>query len=141
MRQLVGDRPLTQALGEFVETAGLSDLVRMSVEDSLAEPVGQHREETFLIVREAVRNAVEHAKASRIDVSLRTETSADDSHLVATVHDDGVGFELANRRPYGMGLVGMRERAELIGAQLTLESALGTGTTVTLRVPTTRRAS
>jgi len=136
LRQLVGDRPLTQALGEFIETAGLSELVRMSVAESLAEPVGQHREETFLIVREAVRNAVEHARASRIDISLTGEARGGARYLVATVRDDGVGFELANRRPYGMGLVGMRERAELIGAQLTLDSALGDGSTVTLRVPT-----
>jgi signal transduction histidine kinase len=60
--------------------------------------------------------------------------------LVISVTDDGVGFDMPERADAltdlgHFGLVGMRERAELIGAQLTIRSARGSGTTVELKVP------
>lgn len=86
----------------------------------------------FRIFQETLTNVIRHAKASRVDVELAEE----DAHLVMKVRDNGRGIsaeELASTR--SLGLVGMRERAILIGGEVTLQGAPGKGTTVTLRVP------
>jgi signal transduction histidine kinase len=90
----------------------------------------------FSIVQEAVNNALRHAEAQ--NVWVRGEEK--NGQLVIDIEDDGKGFSLeAVLKRYdergSFGLVNMRERAELIGGQLTLVSAPGQGTTVTLRVP------
>ena len=79
------------------------------------------------ITAEAVRNAVRHGQAQRIDVRL------DAVPLALTVQDDGRGFRVDapdGCRPGGFGLVSMRERAEGIGANLVVTSEPGEGTTV-----------
>ena len=91
------------------------------------------RVETVLyrLVQEALTNVVRHARASRVDVVL---TVRDDT-LVVLVEDDGVGFD-----PYSvsaedhLGLFGMRERTEMIGGTLVIESEPGKGTTIMLEV-------
>lgn len=84
------------------------------------------------MLREAVSNAARHAQASRIDVTLRGE----DGGVVASVGDDGIGFEPAGGGPAGhFGLRGLAERARRIGATVAVESKPGAGTTVTIRVP------
>ncbi|GBC87672.1 Signal transduction histidine-protein kinase/phosphatase DegS [bacterium HR12] len=92
----------------------------------------------FRIVQEALNNAVKHAKASTISVIVGQR----DGRLSVVVEDDGRGFDVAEveRRETpelseGFGLRGMRERAELVGGTLTLESQPGRGTTVRLEVP------
>lgn len=90
----------------------------------------------FAIVEEAVHNARKHAQASHIRVQLAVQ----DDVLLVQVVDDGRGFDLeALERDYGtrgsLGLVNMRERAELIGGTLNIDTAPGQGTRVTLLVP------
>ena len=90
----------------------------------------------FAIIEEAVHNAQKHAQASHIRVRLAVQ----DDVLVAQVTDDGRGFDLqALEREYGtrgnLGLVNLRERAELLGGTLNIDSAPGQGTRVTLIVP------
>jgi signal transduction histidine kinase len=84
----------------------------------------------FMIAREAIANAVLHSAASCIRVRL-THGAVD---LQLIVHDDGRGLTMDRRshRVGHLGLVGMRERAIAIGGQLRVESAPGTGTTITL---------
>jgi signal transduction histidine kinase len=89
----------------------------------------------FRIFQETLTNIIRHAKATRVDVRLVEE----DGKLVLTVKDDGRGItdgEIANTR--SIGLVGMRERARLIGGELTIQGAPGQGTTVSLRGPLRR---
>jgi signal transduction histidine kinase len=86
----------------------------------------------FRIYQETLTNIMRHAKATRVDVRL----DQDGDTLVMTVSDNGRGIteeEMAGTR--SLGLVGMRERATLIGGEVTLHGAPGKGTTVTLRVP------
>lgn len=84
----------------------------------------------FMVAREAVANALLHAKASRIVVRLE----GDDTHLRLDIVDDGVGLpeELAFGRPGHLGIVGMRERALAIGARLGARARSGRGTRITL---------
>ncbi|MFM9195737.1 MAG: sensor histidine kinase [Planctomycetia bacterium] len=85
------------------------------------------------MLREAVNNAARHAHAGRIAIALR----ATEGGVVATVTDDGVGFEPADDGPTAghFGLHGLRERARRIGADVALDSRSGAGTSVTIRVP------
>ncbi|OLE23819.1 MAG: hypothetical protein AUG49_15015 [Catenulispora sp. 13_1_20CM_3_70_7] len=87
--------------------------------------------EIYLLVREAIRNALIHSKAARLDVGILIEPR----RVRCRVHDDGIGFDEA-RVPAGHGgLVSMRERAELVGGTLTVDSRPGAGTTILASIP------
>ncbi len=94
-------------------------------------------EELYIVLREAVRNAVLHSGAR----SIRVNVNIDEYNVRATVEDDGDGFEVARKldSPAGIGLVSMGERVELLAGELTVTSADGQGTTVAIVVPEVRR--
>jgi signal transduction histidine kinase len=90
----------------------------------------------FIILQEAVNNARKHAHSDTITIYLYVE----EDHFVASVRDRGRGFNVAavesgyvNRG--SLGLLNMKERARLIGADLRIRSEIGQGTTVELRIP------
>ena len=83
----------------------------------------------YRVAQEALTNASRHAEASRIDVSLRRSARG----VELTVADDGRGFAFEQSEG-GLGIAGMRERALLVGGELTIESRPGQGTTVRLSV-------
>ena len=90
----------------------------------------------FAIVQEAVRNALKHAQADNIWIRLAEQAG----ELMVIVQDDGVGFDTAAvendyEQRGSLGMVNIRERAELVGGHLTLRSAPGQGTEVMIRVP------
>ena len=91
-------------------------------------------DELFRIGQEAVTNAVRHAGAQNISINLTFDTRK----LRMTVADDGKGFsgEVNSYGPEGhFGLKGMRERADQINAQLTIDSGLGSGTRISVEAP------
>jgi PAS domain S-box-containing protein len=86
----------------------------------------------YRLAQEALNNVAKHARADHVDVVL--ERGRDNLSLI--VEDNGVGFDpsmIENHR--GVGLIGMRERAALAGAELQVESSPGRGTTVIVRAP------
>ncbi|MYM67334.1 hypothetical protein GTP45_10875 [Pseudoduganella sp. FT55W] len=93
------------------------------------------QDEVVYIGREALLNAFRHARASSIGMEIDYGKNA----FSITVRDDGVGMpkaaELPGESQGHFGLTGMRERAKGIGAELTLESAEGAGTTMRLALP------
>ena len=95
--------------------------VRLALDES-AEVPSAHREDLVRLAREAVVNAARHSGSRTVRVTL--------SHRRLTVGDDGGGFDPAYGRPGGFGLTSMRERADAIGAALTITSAPGHGTCV-----------
>ncbi len=115
---------------EFQSRSGIPCHVSAAVDDSQLNQ--QITTVFFRIYQEALTNIIRHASATRVDVLLAEENRA----LVLTVKDNGRGIseeEILNTR--SIGLVGMRERAMLIGGEITLQGAPGRGTTMTLRVP------
>jgi PAS domain S-box-containing protein len=86
----------------------------------------------YRIAQEALTNIAKHAHASNVDVIL--ERRADDVSLI--IEDNGVGFETTDldNESRGFGLLGMQERAALVGATLEIESAVGGGTTILVRL-------
>ncbi len=92
------------------------------------------QEELYHIAQEALNNALKHAHPRQVRVGLRFNPDA--VHL--EISDDGAGFALESiQEGGGLGLPGMRERAERIGADLRIESAPGQGTQVMVRAPHT----
>jgi len=92
------------------------------------------RDEVYRIGREALMNAFRHSRATKINLHFEYATD----QLRILVEDNGRGIDsqtLNSGRDGHWGLSGMRERAERIGARLTLMSRVGTGTEVELRVP------
>ncbi|MDQ3064386.1 MAG: sensor histidine kinase, partial [Acidobacteriota bacterium] len=87
----------------------------------------------YRIVQEALNNTHKHAKAKNVEVILEKR----DDLIVLLIGDDGIGFNPKNKKnlSQGMGLTGMKERAQLIGGTLEIESAAGKGTTIFVRVP------
>jgi signal transduction histidine kinase len=90
----------------------------------------------YRITQEALNNVVKHSRASRISVSLCCAPAQDEAAcgpgIELTVHDNGIGFSAADVEPGELGLGIMRERAQAVGAELTIASELGQGTTVTV---------
>jgi signal transduction histidine kinase len=84
------------------------------------------------IAQEVISNTIAHAHAKNIDIQLRLQ----DRQLDLVFEDNGIGFEADGLQPFGhFGLVGVRERADEIGAELTVTSLLGRGTRICIRVP------
>lgn len=122
VRRLVKEAAIKGAPAVDLEVHGLDDDSRLAPE---VETV------VYRVVQEALTNVVRHAAAS----SARVRISRDDERLVATVEDDGHGFELGAVHRPSLGLGGMSERAELVGGSLAIDSSEGSGTKVRLEVP------
>jgi PAS domain S-box-containing protein len=103
-------------------TAGDPDL---EVEPALASAV-------FRILQESLTNAARHAQATLVEVGL----DGRDGQITLTVRDNGRGFSPEGpRKPNSYGLLGLRERASLLGGEAKIVSETGRGTTVELRLP------
>jgi PAS domain S-box-containing protein len=88
----------------------------------------------YRIAQEALNNIAKHAHARQVEIILERRTD----QVLLIVEDDGVGFEPVgmDRQRRGFGLLGMQERAALVGATIQIESAPGEGTTIFVRTPT-----
>ncbi|HEU5268501.1 MAG TPA: ATP-binding protein [Jatrophihabitans sp.] len=140
LRQLTSDLRLTEpltsletALLNYANGVGPPDaeiVVQVSGDESWATPTV--RDETFLIIREAVRNAFKHNERTKVVIKVDIAPH----ELSARVHDDGIGFDLAETATGGgSGLATMTERALLLGGALEVASERGYGTAVRLVVP------
>jgi signal transduction histidine kinase len=113
----------------FAEHTGIAvDLETGAVTERLSPEV---ETAIYRIVQEALTNVVKHADARRVSVVL-TRT---DGRIKAVIEDDGKGFDPTASDDGGVGLVGMRERIELLDGTLAVESSATAGTTVAAEVP------
>jgi signal transduction histidine kinase len=86
----------------------------------------------YYVVAEALTNAIKHAQASLVTVTLETVDAPADPHLRVSVRDDGRG---ATALTGGSGLLGLQDRVETLGGRLTVRSTPGSGTTVQAEIP------
>jgi signal transduction histidine kinase len=129
---------LAAAISALAERNAMMGLeVDVDVEPDVADQIGDPGAQItiYRIVQEALSNARKHGGATRAVASITT----DGHDITVTVRDDGGGFE-PGASTSGFGLVGMRERAELLGGTVAVDSADGQGTTVTATLPHGRRA-
>ncbi|NDJ61418.1 MAG: GAF domain-containing sensor histidine kinase [Chloroflexi bacterium] len=113
--------------------------VTSQVEPGIERYLNHHQQGVlFYIIDEAVNNARKHAQAALIEIRIWTQGDV----IVAVIKDNGVGFDVdkvqsqyENRSSSSLGMVNMRERVALLEGTLTLDSAVGKGTTITIVVP------
>ena len=105
-----------------IEVAYRGDSFRQGLLSQEAEVV------LYRIAQESLTNVAKHAHASRVDIMLETR----DHSVILIIEDDGVGFDAADPAvsDRGIGLLGIRERAGLIDAELQIESKPGEGTSI-----------
>jgi signal transduction histidine kinase len=131
---------LTAALNQLAEKMKEThdQAVRVQVNREAEQVLDSHQQGViFYIVEEAVGNARKHAQASLISVTVGKQEDV----VVVQISDNGVGFDTsaveANYDQRGsLGMVNLRERTELLGGTLRIESASGRGTTVRVLIPT-----
>ena len=120
---------LPRRLDSFVESTGY--LVDLEQDESGVRLSGVPAAEALRIVDESLHNVQKHADATRIRVRI----SARDGTMTVAVDDNGRGFNPSAPHT-GQGIVGMRERAALLGGRLEIRSAPGDGTSIRLVLPT-----
>jgi two-component system sensor histidine kinase UhpB len=132
--EALDDLGLANALLTLCRRMARQSGVRVQPELDLADGMPDLPSETELVIyrvaQEALTNAIRHAEATHITLSLR----AAEDHIALRVRDDGRGIALPLPGDTS-GISGMRERALLIGAQLNIRSNAGAGTEVQLDVP------
>jgi signal transduction histidine kinase len=122
-------RALQHLVRKMSERRGLACSLDFPLKIDGLSPVAEHH--VYRIFQEALTNLERHAEARGILFSARRDGNIWEFYL----EDDGRGFDAAHASPNGhFGLGGMKERAELIGAFLKIESAPGAGTRLTLSV-------
>ncbi|MGY0693520.1 sensor histidine kinase [Virgibacillus sp. FSP13] len=87
----------------------------------------------FRLVQEAVQNATKHAEATLIKVKVEMNKK----HVIVVIKDNGKGFDTSMKRDKSFGLIGMRERVEMLEGTMTIDSVIGNGTTILISVPYT----
>jgi signal transduction histidine kinase len=137
---------LTAALGQ------LADKMKESYDQPVTVRVSRDSERyldthqqgvIFYIIEEAVGNARKHAQANMITVNVYKQEDV----ILVSISDNGVGFntteaeQKAMERGGHLGMINLRERAEMVGGTLRMESASGRGTTITVVVPIKERSS
>jgi PAS domain S-box-containing protein len=134
---LASDSSLSAAINNFMRQwsrhtgIAIKPLPRAPAADRLLSHVDTN---FYRIVQEALNNIRKHANATEVELTLKTLKGS----VRLIIADNGKGFNTKGRKKKraGFGLVGMRERAALIGADFEIESAPGHGTTIYVTVPT-----
>ena len=116
------------------ETEGLN--VELNVAGEFGRLSHNAEVAVFSVVQEAITNAKKHAQANHITI----EVTPTDDRLVVTVRDDGVGFDVEAVTGHydergSLGMLNMRERAEIVDGTLSISSQPGQGTAITLELP------
>jgi PAS domain S-box-containing protein len=129
------NRPFSELVASLVErNRGMAGDCKIGLEVEGGFPTtsfGDAGTEILRVIQEALTNARRHSGARNVQVTL----SKIGDELVAEVSDDGRGFGLGTTTPGGVGLKSIRERVVALGGKLDLESKVGEGTRVRLRVP------
>jgi len=130
LRSLTGGDP-ARAIRRMAERLAAPHGIDVVVDADGLGPVSAERlDDTLLIVREAVSNAVRHARPSTVTITA----ARDGGELAVSIVDDGAGFDTTARSP-GMGLSNMVARAARTGGRAEIDSHPGVGTRVSVRLP------
>ncbi len=138
---VLDDLGLIPALHSFVKLFSQRTLihVRLQAFAGVEQLNIQQRTVFYRVAQEALTNVSRHAQASRVEVNIQKLPTG----VAMTIHDNGKAFEVDrvvnSRGRKRLGLLGMRERLEMIGGQFDIESVAGRGTTVTAKLPLIER--
>jgi len=119
----------------FREQTGIH--VSLSAAAAVEQVNGDKRTVLYRVAQEALNNVARHAQASRVEVSVQKVDGA----VCLKIKDNGKGFPaervLHARKQKRLGLLGMRERVEMVSGNFAVESAPGKGTTIRAQIPFT----
>jgi signal transduction histidine kinase len=129
---------LTQATEAMIETVAASTPIRFVTQIALIDDTFPEESEVifYRVVQECVNNIIKHSEATE----ARIEILRGEKDIVIEISDNGRGFVPAHdaadlmKNKGGFGLIGMAERVRMLGGMHTIESAVGRGTTVTVRI-------
>ncbi|WP_394141230.1 sensor histidine kinase [Cytobacillus oceanisediminis] len=93
----------------------------------------QYEVALFRLIQESVTNALKHSESSEIVVKLEINKN----RVAAVIKDDGKGFNIQEKKAESFGIIGMRERVELLEGQLSIDSKIGKGTIIIIQIPLT----
>jgi PAS domain S-box-containing protein len=135
---MLDDLGLVPALRSLLDEQGrrASVATRFSAENIPENLDPEIQTTCFRIAQEAITNVVRHAKATQVDIALRYKNG---KTLQLLVRDNGIGFNArsAQAQAVDLGLIGMKERASLVGGRARIMSLLGKGTTISVSLPLT----
>lgn len=86
----------------------------------------------FRLVQEAVQNGLKHAEANQILVKVQVTTD----RIMLIISDDGKGFDHTEKKDDSFGIMGMKERVNMLKGEFAIESVMGRGTKLVITVPT-----
>ena len=95
----------------------------------------QIADNAYRLVQESLNNVAKHADAARVCVSVSIEKSDASRHLRIAIRDDGRGYDAMERNGQRLGLVGMRERVDLLAGELRMRSNVDEGTNIEITLP------
>jgi signal transduction histidine kinase len=120
-------------LKDFAKLSGLQ--VRLTAFAGVEEMSGAKRTVLYRVVQEALGNINQHAKANRVEVEIQKLAKS----VRMRVKDDGISFDVAQmwhgRKNRHLGILGMRERVEMVGGSFAIDSAPDRGTTLEILIP------
>ena len=128
---LLEDKSLTAAVREYTADFAKRNtfLIQVQVEGERSLPV-EIEQTVFRIIQEALANVARHSHADRVKIALVYSRDK----LTCTIDDNGVGFD-PHKKHNGYGLRSMEERVNAIGGEISIESILEQGTSISLTVP------
>lgn len=117
-------------VSQFVSRTGIP--VDLSVKCSSSDIPAEATTTIYRIVQEALNNISKYANANKVTITLGIE----EERIQLRILDDGIGFDLSQvRTEHTLGLIGMRERARLLGGKFTLQASPGAGTFIGVTLP------
>ncbi len=134
LRPLVlDDLGFAAAAGWYVDQFSIRTAlpVTLALPDHDPEQGGAVATALFRVLQESLTNVARHAKATKADVRL----SFRDDGWVLSIRDDGAGFVLDSNKRRGIGLVGMRERVQILGGHFAVTTSPSHGTTIEVHIP------
>ena len=116
-------------VAQFSEHSAI--MVSLSLPEHDPENGGIIATALFRIMQESLTNIARHANAKHVEIRL----SLSEGYWLLSIKDDGAGFVESTGKPTGIGLIGMKERAQILGGAFHLTSASGEGTLIEVRIP------
>jgi NarL family two-component system sensor histidine kinase LiaS len=122
---------LATALNDYCEEWSRQNTIRADLRIRHKRQLDLEIEQTiFRIVQEALANIARHSDASQVDIDLIYKNE----QVTCSIHDNGIGFDPDNTYD-GLGLRSMAERADSVGGDLEIDTKLGEGTSISIKIP------
>ncbi len=123
---------LTSLISSTKQRSGLQAHFKIIGSLPMAPLTEEMETSIYRIVQESITNVIRHAQATYVDVILEWQNEK----ILIVIEDDGVGIDMQKARETGhLGLIGMQERAEMLGGKLLVDSTPQVGTTLVVEIP------